>query len=135
MPQQLEVALHLMLGLQRMRHREAGRARDLFVEARVVFHRARAERVQARVDRHVQLRQPGEVPDHVDLGHLDFVRDLFAPQRRRQERVERLLRHIERGKLIAAATRLRALEDERLGRVFRGRDFLFENRGHCVFLM
>ena len=44
-PQQLEISLYLMLGLQRMRKREARHARDLFIEPRVVLHRARAERI------------------------------------------------------------------------------------------
>ena len=83
-PQQREIALHLVIRLQRMRQREARRARDLFVQPRVVLHRARAERIEAGVDRDVQFRQPREVPDDVDLGDFDFVRDLVAHQRRRQ---------------------------------------------------
>ena len=40
------------------------------VHLRVVLHRARAERVEAGVDRVVQLGQPGVVAHQVDLGHL-----------------------------------------------------------------
>ncbi len=51
---------------------KAGDARDPFVETRVVFHRARAQRVHAEVDRIVPGGHANEVTDHVnlaDLGH------------------------------------------------------------------
>ena len=44
-----------------------GQPRQLFVEARVVLHRARAERVEPAVDRVVLLRQPGEVAHDLRL--------------------------------------------------------------------
>jgi len=50
MPQQFEIALHLMFRLQRMRQREAGRSRELLVQPRIVFHRARSERIESGID-------------------------------------------------------------------------------------
>ena len=53
--------------LQRMEVGETGQPRQLLVEARVVLHRARAERVEPAVDRVVLLRQPGEMAHHLRL--------------------------------------------------------------------
>ena len=64
---ELERALYRCLGLQRVQIGKAGQPRHLFVEARVVLHRARAERIEAAVDRVVFLREPGEVADHLRL--------------------------------------------------------------------
>jgi hypothetical protein len=41
--------------------------RELIARARVVFHRARAERIEVRVDREVQLRQTREVAHGLQL--------------------------------------------------------------------
>ena len=116
-PQQLEIPLHLMLRLERMRLRESPRARDLFVDARVVFHRAGAEGIQALIDREVELRQACEVADDVDFRDFDFFRDLAAHERLRQHVA--LLRHVERRQLITAPSRFRALEDQRLSQLLR----------------
>src|SRR5258706_16117681 len=99
-----------MIGLQRMRQRESRGARDLFVEPRVVLHRARAERVETRVDRDVELRQPREMPDDVDLGDLDLVRYL-TPHQPGRKRIARL-RDVERRKTVALPAALRVLEDQ-----------------------
>ena len=77
-PGQLERALGHLLGRERVRRREAGQARDLLVDPRVVLHRAGAERIEARVDREVQLREAREVADDVDLGDLGLALDLAA---------------------------------------------------------
>ena len=55
---------------ERMHGREARQARDRLVHLRVVLHRARAERVEARVDAVVPLREAREVAHHVELGEL-----------------------------------------------------------------
>jgi hypothetical protein len=72
------------------------------------------------------------VPDHIDLGYLDFVHDLAAPQRRRQ-RVA-ILRHVEIRQFVAASSALRMLEDQSFAtRALRhgsGCGIAFENRGH-----
>ena len=64
---QFERALHRALRLQRMEVGEAGQPRHLLVEPRVVLHRARAERVEAAVDRVILLRQAREMPDDLRL--------------------------------------------------------------------
>ncbi len=93
-----------------MRQCESRRARDLFIEPRIVFHCARSERIKASIDRDVQLRQPREVADDVNFRDLDFVRDLAAHQIRGKE--IRFLRNVERRKAIAAAAALRVFEDQ-----------------------
>jgi len=60
--------------------------RELWIE----FHRARAERIETRVDSEVHLREPGEVPYHVVVGQIRD-RQALPPQFRRHE-----VREIER---------------------------------------
>ena len=88
-PLELERALDAVLLLQRMEVREAGQRDDPLVDARVVLHRARAERIEAGVDPEVALRELGEVADELELVHLREPRRLRAAQllgnlRRRQ---------------------------------------------------
>src|SRR5205823_9564000 len=59
--------------------------------------------IEACIDRHVQLREAGEVADDIDFGDFHFVRDLAARQVLRKE--IGFLRHIESGKAITAAAR------------------------------
>src|ERR1041384_4215193 len=47
----LERALRVVFFSQRVEIREAGNSRPSFVEARVVFHRTRAEWIHAEIDR------------------------------------------------------------------------------------
>ena len=56
-PLELERALRAVLVLQRMEVREAGQRHEPLVDARVVLHRAGAERVEARVDAEVARRE------------------------------------------------------------------------------
>src|SRR5262245_21753072 len=46
---------------------ETRQARQLLVEARVVLHRARAERIQPAVDRIILLRKPSEMAHYLRL--------------------------------------------------------------------
>jgi len=46
---------------------EARKPRELLVEPRVVFHRARPERIEPAVDRVILLRQPGEMAHNLRL--------------------------------------------------------------------
>ena len=64
---QFERPRHGRERLQRVDVGEAGQPRQFLVEARIVLHRARAERVEPAVDRIVLLRQPGEVAHHLRL--------------------------------------------------------------------
>ncbi len=82
---QLERALHRRDRLQRMEVGEAGQPRHLLVEPRIVLHRARAERVEAAVDRVVLLRQPGEVAHDLRLAEAGQA-DRALPLERRRAR-------------------------------------------------
>jgi len=57
LPLELERALDPVLLLERVEVAEAGEPDDPLVDARVVLHRARAERVEARVDPEVPRRE------------------------------------------------------------------------------
>ena len=63
-------ALNRLLRLERMDVAEAGKARDLLVEAWVVLHRARTEREEAGVDRIVLLAEADEVADDFGFRQL-----------------------------------------------------------------
>src|SRR5690242_13241553 len=88
---------------------QPGQPRQLLVEARVVLHRAGAERVEAAVDRVILLREPREVADHLRLAEtgqadraLSFEAAEAVAKRRRLEQVD-----------AAAAGRI-LLKEERL---------------------
>src|SRR5882757_7258090 len=63
-----------------MQVREARQRDDALVDARVVLHRARAQRVEAGVDPEVALRELREVADELELVNLGKPRRLGAPQ-------------------------------------------------------
>ena len=87
---------------------EVGEARERdepLVDARVVLHRAGAERIEARVDAEVARRQLGEVPDQLELRHLGEPRRLGAPKR---------LGHLRRGQPLRPRDRRRAAAGLRL---------------------
>src|SRR5512132_349558 len=92
-----------------MQMRETRDRHEPLVDARVVLHRARAERVEARVDSEVPRRQLREVSEDLRLGELRQTRRLRAAE---------LLRHVDlRQTLVArrlttAAPWLRLLVDE-----------------------
>src|SRR5437660_11914451 len=106
---QFERSGHGRYRLKRVDVGETGQARQFFIEARIVFHRARAERVEPGVDRVVLLREAGEVahdlrlaePGQSDLG-LPLEAAEAATERRR-------LREID-----TAMPRRILLEDQRL---------------------
>ena len=107
-PHQLERALRALLLLVRVQIAEAGQHDDALVDARVVLHRAAAERVEAGVDPEVARRELGEVADDLRLGELGQPRRLGAAE---------LLGQLGRGQVVArqrrgAAARLRLLVDE-----------------------
>src|SRR6185436_13720303 len=89
-PHQLERTLGRVLLLERMQVPEAGKIDYALVHARVVLHRARAERVEARVDTEGSVREGSEVPDKLRL------RDLGQPGR---TGAAKLLRHLRGRKL------------------------------------
>jgi hypothetical protein len=54
----------------RVKISETRQAREPFVDAGVVLHRAGAERIEARVDAEVPRGELREVPDELELWHL-----------------------------------------------------------------
>ena len=107
-PHELERALRGLLLLVRMEVAEAGQVHDPLVHARVVLHRAGAERVEARVDAEVAVGERGEVAHEVGL------RDLRQARRRRAAELVRdfRLRHVVARQRARAAARLRLLVDQ-----------------------
>ena len=79
-PHQLERALRPVVLLQRVETGEARERREPLVDARVVLHRAGAERVEARVHAEVAGRELGEMADELELGHLRQARRLAAAE-------------------------------------------------------
>ena len=79
LPQELERALGDLVGRERVERGEAGQAGRPLVELRVELHRARAERIEARVDRVVELRQVDVVADDLGLVELGQGRRRRAP--------------------------------------------------------
>ena len=69
-PHQLQRPLGPLRVLRRVQPGVAGERRDLLVEARVVLHRARAERVRPGVEVEVAPREPVVVADDLRLGDL-----------------------------------------------------------------
>src|SRR5690349_20316710 len=92
-----------------MEVRKAGQRHEPLDDARVVLHRAGAERIEARVDSEVARGELREVADELELGDLRETRRL---------RPAELLRDVgSRQALVArderrAAARLRLLVDE-----------------------
>ena len=75
---QLQRAGHGGGRLQRMDVGKAGQPRHLLVEARIVLHRARAERIDAHVDGVVLLAEPHVVAHRLRLGEAGKVDRRFA---------------------------------------------------------
>ena len=112
-PHQLQRALGAARVLGRVQAGVAGQRRDPLVEARVVLHRAGAERVEAGVEVEVAPREPVVVADDLRLGDLGQPRRLGAQQLRRDQLLERRLGDSGVGQRRRAAARLRLLEDRR----------------------
>jgi hypothetical protein len=110
---QLERALRQRFGLQRVCVREARKRGDFLVDARVVFHRARAERVEADIDAIVALRQARVVAQRVQFTHFGQGGRLWAQILLTEQLRERLGGHIAHRGTHAAPTRHTALENQR----------------------
>src|SRR6185437_1493692 len=90
---------------------EARKARHLLADFRVVFHRARSQRIEMRVDGKIKLRQARVMADDVELAGFGKLRGEFA-ERVRGKHVRRInRRNIERGKRVAAPVRARFLKN------------------------
>ena len=128
---QLERALHGRDRLQRMEVADAGQARHLLVEARIVLHGARAQRVDAHVDGVVLLAEPRVVLHHLRLAEARQADRAGAAQAVQAILDLRRLRQVD-----AAAARLAHLEDQRLLDLQRavageGRGAAGASRGRC----
>ena len=75
---QRERALHRLLRLQRMDVGKTGEPRQLLVQARVMLHGAGPERIKARIDRGVALRQPHIMAHRLRLREAGKADRLFA---------------------------------------------------------
>src|ERR1051326_275100 len=113
----LQRALNVGFIRQRMKVSKARDARDALVQTRVVFHRARTERIHPDIDRVVPSRHANEVTHDVDFadfrhaGEIVVTLELFG-----DEIVERRFVDVERGQSIADASGLRTFEDQLLVR-------------------
>src|SRR4051794_3023636 len=94
-----------------MKARMSRQRRHTLVEARIVLHRARPERVGPGVEIEVAARDPVVVADDLRLRDLRKLGWALAEQVGGDELVERALRNIARGHGSGAAARDRALED------------------------
>src|SRR5262245_57996707 len=92
----------------RMQVTEPRQHDQTLVDARVVLHRAGAERIEARVDAEVASRELGEVPEQLRLGELRQARRLRAPELLGN----RGYRQVVAGELAPAPPGLRSLEDQ-----------------------
>ncbi len=106
---QLERSRHGGYRLQRVDVGETGQARQFFIQARVVLHRARAERVKSGVDRVVLLRQAGEVAHDLRLAEPRKTNDVLP-----LEAAEAVAKCRRLGQVDAAMPRRILLEDQRL---------------------
>src|SRR5262249_46031442 len=102
-------ALRSGLVLERVEPRESRERRQAFVDPRVVFHRAGAEGIEARVDAEVARGELGEVADELELRYLRQARRVAAAGRLRYLRRREALVAREVG---GSATGLRLLVDE-----------------------
>src|SRR5205823_9584206 len=73
---QAQRSLRALLVLERVQIAEPGQRGEALVDARVVLHRARAERVEAGVDPEVACGELREVTEEIRLGDLGQARRL-----------------------------------------------------------
>ena len=96
-----------------MRKCETFQACHSLVDLGVVFHRARAKRIQTQVDVVVPGREPGEMADHIHLTQLRHAVDLAA-QKLWVHQIAHLLKgHVQRRKIERTAPGRSLLEEQR----------------------
>ena len=109
--QNAQRALGHALRLIRMRLGQSRQPRHIFVDARVVLHGARAQRIHAVIDGIVPGRDACVVADDFDLAHLRHLAQIFAHVLAEQLcRIDR--GHIERRQLVTFLAGGRFLEDQ-----------------------
>ena len=67
---QLQIPLSKSIRGLGMQARESGHGRDIFVNFRIVLHRAGTERIKTQIQAEVSPRQIGVMPHQVDFGHF-----------------------------------------------------------------
>ena len=107
-----QAALRQLLRLIGMLGGDAVEARDKFIHARVVLHRARPERIHAQIDRVIPRGKPREMADDFDFADFGESRNLLAGVVRAQRRLRVHGRHIERREFDAALAGRRLFEDQ-----------------------
>src|SRR5829696_10361947 len=95
--------MYLRFRLERVQSGETRNYRGGLVGARVVLHRAGAQRVESRVDALVLAREVGVVTDHGGLVHLREAWLLLPERRFRQDVFELLDLHVRLREGIAPA--------------------------------
>ena len=106
---QAQRALHRGFRLQRMQIGEARQAGHLFVQPRIVLHRARSQRIKSRINRIVLLTQPCVVPHHLRLGQTRKTNGV-----RPVEPAKTALHRRRFGQVDTAPTRRILFKDQRL---------------------
>ncbi len=112
--QHLQATLRKLLRLIRMLRRNSIQPRHKLIHPRVVFHRARTQRIHPQINRVIPGRKPREVPDHLDLTNLWKSLHALAPVRvsQRLRRIHR--RHIQRRQFKRPLPRRRLLKYQSL---------------------
>lgn len=103
----LQRALHRIDGRERVNVAEPWQAGHLLVQARIVLHRARAEREQAQVDRVILTRQTGIVTHRLRLRQARQADRVLAAQV-----AQTRTRDIALGEIDAGGVRVADLEDQ-----------------------
>ncbi len=106
-----QCALGNALRLIGVRVGQPGQTRGELVDARVVLHGARAQRIHAVIDGVVPGGHAGEVADDFDLAHLGHVAQVLASLIAEQ-RFGIDFRHVQRRQLVSLLAGRRLLEDE-----------------------
>ncbi len=114
--------MRILFVSQRVEIGEAGDSRHAFVEARVIFHRTRAERIHTEIDRVVPGRHANEVTNHVDFAHFRHAFEIVVTAKLRGN-VQFNFIDVERRQAITDTPGLRTLEDELLVWTDVTRDF------------
>src|SRR6478752_6245229 len=73
---------------------QAGQPRQALVALGVVLHRTRAQRIEIRVDRHVERREVGVMPHHVELAQLGQAWAARRAVLARNQLIERTLGYV-----------------------------------------
>src|ERR1700691_728954 len=107
-----------------MRPSESLNARHLLVNARVVFHGARAERIEAEIDGVILGGEAREMTDGFDFADFGEIRNFGARVFGAEHGSGIDGRNIERRPLVTTFSGGAALKQQRLGLVYVRADFL-----------